>query len=336
MSSSVDRRSEVPDLVQYLLPHEDVINVEPVEANPFRFRVDPLQAFMRLTNAPTPDQIGDHGMAVGSREIDPTVTSRHLLSFECPFGRDAVRQALMTHNIYPKLLPATLKGLAERMAMRFDKRSSAERGRHIHEGRDSNDPIAIELFEKHGMKMPNCPQVDVNPLWIIGLEKHLSTSSDFGFLHEKYEGRDGKKHTIDFAFRETLGWMTRRMDKCSDGYLEFYPFFKGDHQIQVWRDSWDGYPHQDGTVSNPKYGIAALEAQALAYRALKSTERIYASKEFQELLKPKARSKYVDKLDDIRKRADHMKAVLTSDFYFEDELGSSYALGFERLEDGTK
>src|SRR5258708_1990632 len=111
-----------------------------------------------------------------------------------------------------------------------------------------------------------------------------------------------------------------------EGFIRYFqPHYLDDNY--VWRDSWDAYFHQDGTIADVRFGVAALEVQDLARNAFQVGHGIYTNLEFLGMLPPSKRTKYLAKAEEYEQKAEFLKAGLLRDFWFEDEKGEGFGLG---------
>jgi glycogen debranching enzyme len=90
----------------------------------------------------------------------------------------------------------------------------------------------------------------------------------------------------------------------------------------VWKDSWDAYHHQDGTIANHKQGIASIEVQVTTYDAL-----IDAAELFENVLDSSERGAA------LRMQADKLRQAILSIFWTEDK-GGYFVLGTDRNDSG--
>jgi glycogen debranching enzyme len=136
-------------------------------------------------------------------------------------------------------------------------------------------------------------------------------------------GRDDQTRTIKDAMELALEWIDFKRSENPERLIEFKsPLPKG-IENQVWRDSWDSYSHEDGTLANLHQGIASVEVQQLAYDAYFDAAEIY--EEF-----------YGDgeRAAELRAEAEDIKAQLLENFWI-DEKGGYFALGTDRDDDGN-
>lgn len=268
-----DLRSEVPDLMPFLLPDETVIKVEyPEIAHPTK-RISVIRALHKINNASTSNGIGENGpiLAAVSIEENQGVEALHL--YEVLFGRDSLRVSLDLLDRYPKLAHATIVALSRLQGTKFNPHSGEEPGRIIHEQRDpTTDKLAQELTRERGWEWPYYESIDATPMYITAIKRYCKQEGG-ALLAEKYEGRDGDEHSVSDYFQNSVQWLLGRLDASPRGLLESRR--KMGIEPETWKDSWDAFSHSGGAVANIQEDIAAVEVQTLVYDALIDAAVVY-------------------------------------------------------------
>lgn len=302
-----------------------------------------LKQMLRLTKASTPETIGENGPSIASLAFEVSAktavangesplshteeigaTPEHLRLYEVVFGRDSLRVAIDLISSYPSLARATTYRLAELQGVGYNTEREEEPGRIVHEARDADDPIAVELTERLGWGWPYYGSVDATPEFIRTLTAYCRKSEEnSGFLVSTYVDKQGNERTMAYAMDQAVNWILSRLKANPEGLLEFKSVLPKGIENQAWKDSWDAYHHKDGTLANHSNGIASIEIQVTTYDALLDASLLYR-----------------DVLDDGEKakelidRAAALKEQIISLFWTEDE-GGYFVLGTDRDEDGT-
>jgi len=199
-----------------------------------------------------------------------------------------------------------------------------ELGRIVHEARDPNDPIALQLTKSRGWGWPYYATVDATPEFIRTLTAYCQRSEENrAFLSELYVDRHGNTQTMSHALELALLWITRRLSSNEEGILEYCTPLEFGAENQVWKDSWDAYHHADGTLANHKRGIASIEVQVTAYDALIDAAILY-----EDILDDPNRAKH------LRHQANELKQAIFS-LFWTDEKGGYFVLGTDRDKNGT-
>ncbi|OGH13459.1 MAG: hypothetical protein A2687_02110 [Candidatus Levybacteria bacterium RIFCSPHIGHO2_01_FULL_38_26] len=349
--AALDRRAEVPDFIPFLKPGERVINVEtPIIKTPNEYPSS-LKALKILAGVDVGGsfrEIGLHGPSVASRAVKENEGIEALRKFEVLFGRDSLRVALDVSDHYPELLKTTILNLAQLQGVRENIKSEEQVGRIIHEYRDpATDSIAQRITQEHGWEWPYYASVDATVSYVNAISEYCKKSSEgINFLNQQFLGKDGQEHTIGDSLKTATSWIKHRMDyrmienengenvevKNEEGLIESKALFKGSHQNQVWKDSWDSYHHKDGTMANHKQGIASIEVQAQAFDAMLGASETY--EKLMEALPGGQRQVYKDEVMDFKKRAENLKKMVMEKFWVEDEKGGYFVLGTDRDDNG--
>jgi glycogen debranching enzyme len=309
-----------------LLPGEAFQKVENI---PIYVPTEPPSSFrelLRLAQAKATEQIGEFGPPVAAIALErPGETiSKELRKYEALFGRDSLRVSIDLLPMYPKLLRATLISLAELQGIEYHKGREEEPGRIIHEYRTADDPIAQALTRERGWEWPYYASVDATPQFVRAMYLYSrKTKEGEAIFRVTYTGLDQQTHTLGEAFRNAVDWILYRMSQNDEGLIEFKsPLPKG-IENQVWRDSWDCYFHEDGTLANRHQGIASVEVQQLAFDAMLEAAEIY-----EELFDDPRMAA------ELRARAEDLREQILRLFWV-DEKGGYFALGTDRDGDGN-
>ena len=289
-----------------------------------------LEQILRLTRSGHPDEIGKNGPSIAALAFEKVVAANesteipsHLRLYEIFFGRDGLRVAIDLISSYPELARATTLKLAELQGVEDHLSREEELGRILHEFRDENDPIAIDLTNRLGWGWPYYGSVDATPEFIRTLTAYCKrTEENRAFLSEEYIDRQGNAQTMTHALEMALTWINRRLSTNPEGLLEFKAAIPKGIENQVWKDSWDAYHHADGTIANHDKGIASLEVQVTTYDAL-----IDAAELFEDALDQ------IEQARELRAQADRLKQTILATFWTEDK-GGYFILGTDRDESG--
>lgn len=319
-----------------LLPGERVLRpVVTHEPRIFSRAPSSLEQIYRLTRANRPEDIGRFGPSLAAVAFEATdlinpnpkgesnSTPEHLQLYATLFGRDSLRVAIDLISSYPLLARTTVLELAKYQGLEDIHRREEERGRIVHEVRDSDDPIARKLTSERGWHWPYYGSVDATPEYIRTLTAYCQNSEENrGFLSETYEDRYGETHDIAHSMELALSWIEQRLDSNPEGILEYKSSIPKGIENQVWKDSWDAYHHADGTIANHSKGIASIEVQVTTYDAL-----IDAAELFEDILDQ------TDVAVRLRQRAEKLRSTILSTFWTEDK-GGYFVLGTDRGENG--
>lgn len=239
--------------------------------------------------------------------------------YEVVFGRDSLRVAIDLITSYPNLARTTVLELARTQGITYNRNREEEPGRIVHEVRDPRSAIATKLSAERGWDWPYYGTVDATPEFIRTLAAFSrQTEESFEFLSEKYIDQAGVERNLVYAMELALSWMERRLSQNPEGLLEFKSILPLGIENQVWKDSWDAYHHQDGTIANHQQGIASIEVQVTAYDALLDAAQI-----FEEVLDDSWRARK------LRLLADNLRQAILSIFWTDDK-GGYFVLGTDR------
>lgn len=254
---------------EVLLPGERLVSARTVEITlPARLE-DPDRVLAALSGVDDPTRIGDSGPALAAG-TPPGNEAAELNLFSALFGRDSLIVADLVGDRYPRLAEATIRRLAELQATDTDPSSEAEPGRIPHEVRHPGDPLSVRLTEAYGWTWPFYGSVDATPLFVLVASQVEDRSP--GFLAQEYTDREGNRTTLAEAVARAMAWILDRLDSPS-GLIESRPALPGGHVNQVWKDSFDSYHHENGTLATPGT-VGSVEVAANAFDALLEASRL--------------------------------------------------------------
>ena len=330
-----------------LLPGEQPLAVIPHEPREFEHVPSSLEQIMRLTRSPSPNLIGANGPSVaslafevslktsvglGESPLDPPKSTseliksapEHLRLYEVVFGRDSLRVAIDLISSYPELARATVLRLAELQGIEVDIARDEEPGEIVHEARDENDPLAVGLTERLGWGWPYYGSVDATPEFIRTLTAYCRLSEEnSAFLSETFIDRNEKERSVGYALDMAMEWIIRKLESNPEGLLEYKATLPRGIENQVWKDSWDAYHHEDGTLANHNKGIASIEVQTTTYDALLDAALLYENTLDNSF-----------KAASLRARAEKLKETILTTFWTEDK-GGYFVLGTDRDENNN-
>lgn len=227
-----------------------------------------------LNHMKTREELWDIGMdAIRSLETERGIlaSGREEL-YGCVFGRDSLITALLLLRVYEKtedehlteLVRKILVNLAKLQGRESNQESGEEPGKIIHEFRPDNHEHLTKHQEHPWFLYPdgimrNYDTVDATPLFLIAVERYYTLTGDEEFL-------DLVKGNVSDA----LTWLLTTMDEHPEGFVayQFHPDRKyGGLRVQSWMDSTESVFFED-REDMPAYGIAPVEVQGYAYRAL--------------------------------------------------------------------
>jgi len=305
----------------FILDGETVVNVErqpeKVAANiPSAFR-----QLYRLAQAKMRDEVGEFGPTMASLALESgsESTSENLHLYEALFGRDSLRVAIDMLPLFPRLTRATILKLAEVQGTSYSSTREEEPGRIIHEYRENDDPIKQELTDKYGWDWPYYGSVDSTPEFIRTIAMYCESDYEgTPFLFQKYIDKDNNPRIVADSLTFAVDWLKRRLDENPEGLIESRSSSPRGIENQVWKDSWDAYFHDDGTIANHDHGVASIEVQRVTYDALLDAANLYES----ALGRP-------EEANDLRLRAASLKDMILANFWTEEKSGY-FVLGLDR------
>ncbi|HEV2412980.1 MAG TPA: hypothetical protein VGS28_04240 [Candidatus Saccharimonadales bacterium] len=321
-----DKRWRVRRLQPYILssPAEKVVRIVSVPRPSQNKYPSAVKAMLWLTGAQSRAEIGKHGPAVASLPFPEHGDEPNLNKFGHVFGRDSLIIGLAAQEVYPNLLPTTLRYVATKQGIRNDPVSGEQTGKIFHDDNDPESPLGRKFMELFGWKFPFYATVDATPLFIQGIHRVLNRH-DPDFLSRPYEARDGFTRTMASAFFQSAMWLLRETNSRSgneEGLLEFGPIEAKGMESKSWKDSYHAYCHEDETIANYGRGIASLEAQAYAYDALLDAADIYRGLGNHGIARAFAT------------RAEQLRQIVLETFWVEDEHGGYFASGTDRDDSG--
>ena len=332
MDTFGSREDNIEHMQEYpLLPGERLLSVvhHPEHSGIHGKIPSSVEQLLRLTQSIRIGDIGLAGPALASLAMFPDTDkidkgSGYLHLYEAVFGRDSLRTARDLMEYYPELTRSTLLTLIKLQGVEYDTSREEEPGRIIHEVRDDNDPIAKQLTAELGWHWPYYGSVDATPDFIRTLAAYIfSQSENYKFLEEQYTDRNGEARTVKDALDAALNWIAHRRSQNPEGLVEFKSVLPQGIENQVWKDSWDAYHHNNGTLANHGDGIASLEVQVATYDALLDAAELY-----DRLLDNET------KVTALRVQASEMKQAIFDNFWT-DQKGGYFVLGTDRDEEGV-
>ena len=169
--------------------------------------------------------------------------------FMALFGRDSIITSYQTIYLKPELAQTTLRVLAAKQGMKFDRFTEEEPGRILHELR------AGELtYFKQRPQSPYYGTADATPLFLILLDEY-----------ERWTGDDSLVRELENNARAALKWIDLYGDRDGDGYVEYERTMKTGLENQCWKDSWNSILFADGSL--PPLPRATCEIQGYVYDA---------------------------------------------------------------------
>lgn len=298
-----------------LRPEERLVSVAEIKWNASAAPLTALEALQALAGAESTDEIGATGPLIASLALPANKDQPALRLYETLFGRDALISAYFLLDRFPALARTTLLRLAELQGLSEHAAREEEAGKIVHEARPADDPIAQTLTTTRGWQWPYYGSVDATPLFIILLARYREQHNP-NFLSEEYTDRIGQVRRLSHALAQATQWLLKKTQSNPEGLLESRRLNQAGGTInQTWKDSPDSYHHADGTLVNPRHGIASIEAQAYAYDALLDAA---------ESLPPGPL------VQQCREAALRLRTLVLAKFWVEDKEGSYFALGSDR------
>ena len=184
--------------------------------------------------------------------------------FATQFGRDAIITSLQTLWINPQVAAGVLRFLASTQAQDESAFRDSQPGKIMHEMRRGEMAALREVpfAQYYG-------GVDTTPLFVM--------------LAGKYERQTGDRTLVDEIWGTLVaatGWIERRLDNSSTGFLDYARGEQTGLVNQAWKDSHDSMFHADGRF--PRGPLAVVEVQGYAYAALWAISELAAVRGDQE------------------------------------------------------
>ena len=270
-----DYRDQLPTETQAQLGDDDyVIHIVTPEVHTPQLAPSALREIIRLANASSLDDVGQHGGPLASLSSQENAGVESLRKFEILHGRDALRISLDLHDRFPDLLESTLidllrdQGTSNEMYDPENPFRQEEIGKIKLLNRQADDPVGKKFSDKLGWGWPFYGSVDATPTLISATVKHtLAHKPDF--LSTTYIDKSGATRTVAEGLEQSTQWLLKKLQENPEGLVEFHnPVESGGIAAQAWKDSAFAYVHKDGSRANHDRGIASVEVQALAYDAL--------------------------------------------------------------------
>lgn len=291
---------------------EELVDIIPVHIDIDR-KLTPTEALLMVGQSKDEREMGESPLLASS--AFESTTDQALKLFMVEFGRDSLETAKTLVSDYPKIALKTLRSLASTQGLSENPRSEEEVGKIIHENRDAEDPIAKHQTGEHGWEWPYYGTVDATLLF-IQLAGSYARRYGREFLDLTYINRNGEESSLKHSLRMAVSWAERRMEKSPLGFVEYFRESDGGTENKVWRDSWEGYHHADGTFADNTYGIASFSVQVDAYKAFKAATHLFPERE-----------KHYSQI------ADYLRDKIISHFWVEE--GGYFALGSQRDQFGN-
>jgi len=290
-----------------------------------------VHQMQRLSKAEHSMEIGLRGAAMAAVALNQTEQREEFLLYETLFGRDSLRVAQNVMELYPKLARTTLVALAEHQGTVRDEMREEQPGKIIHEYRDPEfDPIAQRLTEEKGWGWPYYGAVDSTIHYIHALRAYIQACDDGltdetadEFLAQPIKADVKPERSMANSLEGAVHWLERKLDENPQHIVEYQRVNRQGIENQVWKDSWDSYFHDDGSLASHEKGIASIEVQGLAYDALLDAAELYDQ-----------RGGLDTEAARLRQRADDLRAAVHELFWVDDD-GGYFALGTDRDEQGN-
>ena len=322
-----------PSFQRHVFPGETVVSIEELhQAVPSR-PPSALKALLGLMGSDAVRDIGKSGPPHAAGDTSSTDGRRdlghnHFKKFEAVFGRDSLVVAWVLAEKFPALASTTAKFLAAHQGTAFVRYKEEEPGRIPHEVRSADDPVAREISRTSHWQWPYYGSIDATCLWLKLVAKLVSSGQLL--LDARVSDETDSGRTMGDSVLAAYSWLQMRLLQSPVGLLESSPMFYGSLEHQVWKDRWDSYSHEDGSLANVG-SVASVEAQGLAYDALlvgstliplaRSAQRIGVSD--------------VLDVDFLSKQAANIKLRVLDDFWVEKAEDQFFALAVDRDEHGS-
>jgi glycogen debranching enzyme len=216
------------------------------------------------------------------------------------FGRDSILTALMLLPFDPAVGLTTARVLARLQGTRDDDETEEQPGKIVHEARPSHD-VSLAFDDAHLYY----GSVDATLLFVLLVHELWLWGTPFDVL------RPLLPH-VDAA----LGWAAGPGDPDGDGYVEYQRRTPSGLANQGWKDSADAVRFADGRLARAP--IAMCEVQGYVYAALVARSHFATENDDTELA------------DQLRARAEALKAAFNRDFWLEEQGFFAMALDADK------
>lgn len=256
--------------------------------------------------APEKRQISSSGEAEVTRPKAPTPPSatRDLARVRAPNGRgvyasdgDNYRNAFFARDSlevsedlldrYPEIAHEVILELAQLQGTRYTpsgpRCNEEEPGRIHHEARErvtgghvislESQAILDALSKRWGgdaQRMLYYGSVDATPLYVRLVARYCARAGNQKLLDETVVNKDGDTVSVRSSVLAAAKWVTSKIDSSPIGLFEYHRRNPDGIEYQGWRDGKLAIMHPNGELAYPDLPIATIEAQGLAYDALKS------------------------------------------------------------------
>ncbi|HTT88296.1 MAG TPA: glycogen debranching N-terminal domain-containing protein [Acidimicrobiales bacterium] len=174
------------------------------------------------------------------------------------FGRDSIWAARLLLPLGTELARGTLRTLATRQGQVFNKETSEEPGKILHEVRRPDMSAHLKVDDGHGERAVSLPPVyygtvDATPLWVC-------------LLHDAWRwGMPAAdvEPLLD-PMQRCLDWLAE-FGCHADGFVSYVDESGRGLANQGWKDSWDAVQFRDGRIARAP--LALCEVQGYAYES---------------------------------------------------------------------
>lgn len=340
------------------LPHQESPNfrrmpdevIEDIQTVPFETpekHVSALQAILKLTSSPRAAEIGKHGPSNAAGVLEANKDIPELNLYGKFYLRDAHVVASILNEVYPELTRATIvealtyTGVREQLRSAGGPQDEQEVGKVPHEIRGTLNPEAEARAKEKDRGYPYYGAIDTTSKNSNAIARMCLANppESLEFLNTRYEGLDGKEHSIEDTLHDHINWIRKRMTFNNEGLIESLWINKKHHANQSWADSPDAFHHGDGTWAShhpdKNWGVAAVEVQAETYDALLNVADVYKALADQS---DDGRKEFLlSESNELEHRGTQLRKAVMSHFWVEDpeHFGGYFARGTDRDEDGN-
>lgn len=148
----------------------------------------------------------------------------------------------------------------------------------------ASDEIFDRLNDLWGENNPEYPDllvmyqnIDSTPRFVALLVEYIRAGGNYDLLDEGVEHYRGESRSIGEGLRDALGWIERKLEVSTTGFLEYVrgPGQQDAIRNQVWKDSLTSFIHENSELANTNAAIAPAEEQALVFDALRNAEDLF-------------------------------------------------------------